>query len=404
MKLSLKGILLALLMGSGPFLSGQSGERWIFEGLITEADVDLAPDLQSGWVLSGSFLFAGVDMVEEPVPAGTPGGRLSGGITGAELTVDLYHQLHFEAVQVPGMAGFDYQDNDPEAEGRDLLGWFLPVRGQLKATGWSARWLQVWLVDSAGKMIPSVPPQISPYGLAFEQAWFRLTFEDGIGTSVHVDGRMDVFAPEGRVDETDGETHWRGVAVDLSRQLVEKDSVIDELREDLAAAQARLSGLRNMVDLLVQERTHLQQENALLAEQAERADPEVEDRIEDLTAEKSLLEAEMQSLSEMNAALAQSLADSEVQRRQMMDELDSLKAIDQLGAETGPPPASVELPLAREGQPVGTMTIVEQPMIIEKPVVVERVVPASGTVGPPASREGDRKAKSTRRHGPRKFR
>jgi hypothetical protein len=304
------------------------------------------------------------------------------------------------------MAGFDYQDNDPEAEGRDLLGWFFPVRGQLKETDWSSRWLQVWLVDPEGKMIDSVPPRISPYGIAFSQAWFRLSFENGNGESVHLDGRMDVFAPEGQAGELDGESHWRGVAIDLSRQLVEKDSVIDELREELAAAQARLSGLRNMVDLLVQERTHLQQENVLLAEQAEQADPEVEARIEDLTAEKSLLEEEMQSLSDMNTALAESLADSELKRRQLMDELDELKALEALGEEEGSPPASVAVPLVREGRPVGTMTIVEEPMVIEKPVVVERVVPAADLAGatPAAAPVKKDKPKSTRRHGPRKFR
>jgi hypothetical protein len=115
--------MVAVLVLCGGGLKAEEGDLWIFEGLITESDPILAPELQSGWVLAGSFLLSQVDMEEEPLAEDNPGGRLTGGISKAEISVDLYHQLHFEAAQIQGPAGFDYQNNDPERDGRDLLGW-----------------------------------------------------------------------------------------------------------------------------------------------------------------------------------------------------------------------------------------------------------------------------------------
>jgi uncharacterized coiled-coil protein SlyX len=404
MKRTFKRIISTILLLACAGLQAEEGDRWIFEGLITEVNPRLAPELQGGWVLAGSFLLAQVEMEEEPLAPEVPGGRLSGGISQAEISVDLYHQLHFEAAQIPGLAGFDYQNDDPERDGRDLLGWFFPVGGQLKESQWSSRWLQVWLVDPEGKMIRDVPPRISPYGIKFKTAWFRLTFANDAGESVFADGRMDVFLPESQVDELDEATHWRGVAVELGNQLMEKDSVISGLRKDLASAQARLSGLRNMVDLLVQEREHLQTENRLLAEEAAKADPEVDAKLTDLTLEKSFLEQAIDELSDQNQTLSESLAASEVERRHLLNKLEDLQRDLEDVIDPTEPPKSIEIDLAKDGRPVGTMTIIEQPMVIEKPVVVEVPVPVISTREPDAPSKPAKKKGRTSRHGPRKFR
>lgn len=396
---------------AGAVLSAQEAEPWLFEGLITEADPALAPDLQSGWVLAGSFLFNRLELQEEPVPPEARGGRLAGGISQAELTIDLYYQLHFEARQVAGLAGFDYQDNDPDFDGRDLLGWFFPVQGDLKESGWSSTWLQVWLADPAGEMIRGVPPRISPYGIPFKSAWFRLTFEDAAGKTAHADGRMDIFAPQAEVDSMDEETSWKGVAIELSDELMRKDSVIEELRQDLAASIARMEGLRNMVDLLVQERESLRQENRLLQEEAAKADPEVQAKLVDLEVEKSLLESRIEELSGQKQALADSLAASEVERRELSRRIEELEAMD------AAPPAgrSARGVVTRENQPVGTITIVEEPMVVEKPVVIEKpvVVERSGPppqavanepVSAPREEQQDNRSRFSKRYGPRKFR
>src|SRR5210317_419877 len=126
---------------------GQGADYWIFEGLITETSTSLAPDLQSGWVLSGSFLLDPLELNAQFTEDNRHSGRMTGGITEGEMTVDLYHQVLFEAFQQPGLAGFDFQDNSIEEDGRDLFGWFFPLVGQLGETGWKSTWLQIWLMD-----------------------------------------------------------------------------------------------------------------------------------------------------------------------------------------------------------------------------------------------------------------
>ncbi|MEX0331657.1 MAG: hypothetical protein AB3N64_09570 [Puniceicoccaceae bacterium] len=403
--------LTALMALGGMGLVAQETEQWLFEGLITEADPALAPDLQSGWVLAGSFFFNRLELQEEPVPPEARGGRLAGGIGQTELTIDLYHQLHFEARQVPGLAGFDYQNNDPDFDGRDMLGWFFPVQGELKDSGWTSRWLQIWLADPEGEMIRNVPPRISPYGIDYQSAWFRLTFENAAGEPVYADGRIDLFAPRTEVDSMDEETSWRGVAIELSDELMRKDSVIEELRQDLAASIARLEGLRNMVDLLVEERESLRQENRILQEEAEKADPQVQEKLTELEVEKSLLESRIDELSGQNQALAESLASSEVERLQLMQQLEDMENLrsQPVADSTGVQSAS-SVVVTRDNQPVGSMTIVEEPMVIEKPVLIEKRIPVKETPPetkvspPPASKEKPKKPRFTKRHGPRKFR
>jgi len=351
-----KLLVTAAIACAGLLVAGQESESWIFEGLITDADPSLAPDLQSGWVLAGSFQFTPLEMEEEPVEAGLRAGRLAGGIANAELTIDLYYQLHFEAQQVPGLVGIDYQDNDPEREGRDLLGWFFPMQGQLKESGWSSRWLQVWLADPEGKMIRAVPPTISPYGVEWKHGWFRLTFARENGETAHVDGRIDFFGPESSL-ETDETGGWKDAATRLSGILMERDSTISNLRAELSQTQARLDGLRQMVDLLVQERSHLQNENALLQEKAKQVDPEIEATLAELTSEKSLLEEQINTLSGRNNALAESLAASEQDRLLLMDRLAELEKLATAGP-TESAPKSAAGPLLFEGKPAGTMTIV----------------------------------------------
>ena len=412
MNATFRVLFLGLITAASLELSGQEAERWLFEGLITEADPALAPDLQSGWVLAGSFLLDRFGLEEEPLRANAPGGRLAGGIGGTELTVDLYYQLHFEASQVPGLAGFDYQNNDPENDGRDMMGWFFPVVGELKDSGWSSQWLQIWLVDPEGKLIRSVPPQISPYGLSFQSAWFRLTFSRDNGETAFADGRIDLFAPEDEAGDPDEEANWRGVAIELSDALMQKDSVIEELRRDLASSIARMGGLRNMVDLLVQERESLREENRILQEEAARADPKGQAKIVDLEVEESLRGTRIEELSEKNKALAESLASSEVERRQLLERLDVLET-----SGPSPVPGSGETESdgtirSRDEKPIGTITIIGNPMVVDKPVEVKQrpVMPnpperrPSAEARQPEPPVEEDKPFFKRRFGPRKFR
>jgi hypothetical protein len=407
----LKRLLVLALLPAAPLggLSAGEGKAWIFEGQITSADPVLAPDLQSGWVLAGSFFFSPMELEEEPVQQQGRSGRLAGGIHDAELTVDLYYQLHFEAFQADGLAGLDYQDDDPDADGRDLFGWFIPMRGRLKDSDWSSRWLQVWLSDPQGRMIRSLPPRFSPHGIEWKSAWFRITFQNGEGESAFVDGYIEVFAPEDQLPSVDGEDRWQGVAIELSELLKQRDLAIGGLRDELSSARDRMNGLQQMVDLMVTERAHLKEENTRLAEQARLADPAVIEKLAGLTAEKVLLEQEISSLRQDSESLETQLAESQLDREQLRlrieqieREISESEEVDLVPAPQ--PPAALPVPGPRIPDPVPETLPAEPPADpAEKPPVAAPAKKSPPPLKPPVE-EPENKSERSWRRGPRKFR
>lgn len=399
----LQRLLLMALTGVGLAVSVHAEPvRWVFEGLITQAAPELAPDLQSGWVLSGSFLFDPLEL-EEAIPMNeVRSGRLEGGISEGELTADLYYRIHFEASQVSGYAGFDYQKNDPDQDGRDLIGWFLPMAGQLKESGWRSTWLQVWLSDPEGRMLPTAPPAVPPGGFQWEAAWFRLSFINDNGQEAAAEGRMEIFSPESAVERRDPESELSAIISDLGNRLVERDATIAELRADLASQRDRLSGLRSMVDLLVDERAALRSEVGRLEEQVQLVDPTVQEELAEKTAEKALLEQQIAEMNEANVALEARLGKSEARRRELMDRIADLENAIGGSVETASPsPVNAEGTItAPDGSEVGKISVFQAPMVIEKEVPVTNSEPLSGYQAPPPKPDPP----STRRFGPRKFR
>jgi hypothetical protein len=396
----LSALALGALWACAPV--GAAPLPWTFEGLLTRVDPVLAPELKSGWVLSGTFALDFMEMEEdgETGPAARAG-RLVGGISGTELTVDLYYRLHFEAWQAEGLAGFDFLDDDPDADGRDVMGWFFPMAGRLKDSPWSLDWLQIWISDPGGKMIRTRPPVIPPSGLAWQAGWFRMAFSDADGAAAYAEGPLDLFAPVAEADESQRERDWARMVRDLGARLEDRDRELAAVREELAQASARVQGLRNMVDLLVQERSHLEAENARLREQATLVDPEAEQRMADLLAGKALLEQELSDLDGRNLALVDRLEASERERLKLLERIGDLEAE---AAEPVEAPARVrsrEPVTGPEGREFGFITVFEQPMVVEKPVpmpVPQALRQPSESQAPPAPET------PARRFGPRKFR
>jgi len=427
MKNRVRQILATIAMSvMGTCLGAQTGERWIFEGLITESDPSLAPQLQSGWVLAGSFLMNTLEMEEQFVDEETRSGRITGGITEAEMTVDLYYQVLFQAAQQPGLIGFDFQDNNPEENGRDLFGWFFPLKGKLADTEWVSTWLQIWLMDPDGKMIRYSPVKISPYGIKWKSGWFRLTFANEKGETAHADGRIELFSPESNVDEMD-RSPWQAAAADLSRQLMERDSTISLLQSELTEAKSRLDGLRRMVDLLVEERANLQEDNELLKKRAEAADPKILEKLAEITAEKSLLESRINDLSGENDLLQLRLGKSEQERHQLLQNIENLQnqrpkqelPVFNEPPESDPvesvipqpvllPPMPEPLPPIPEPEPVvpATAPPENEPVTKEQPLEepANEMQREEQTAVPDTDEQDREKVRSTRRWGPRKFR
>lgn len=376
---------------------------WVYEGLITQADPSLSPDLQSRWVLSGSFRFDPLQLEEDFSSEDFRTGRLSGGISQGELTVDLYHSVHFEAIQEGSMAGFDYEVNDRDNGGRDLLGWFLPMEGQLKESGWSSRWLQVWLADPDGRMLRVAPPRIPPAGFDWKAGWFRLTFVNLSGEVAYVEGRMEVFSPESSLARE--EDSWSVALGNLGRKLQERDQTILSLREELARARNRMDSLRQMVDLLMEERSHLEDESARLQKEVEALDPGTREALAEVHAEKALLEEELAVLKERNVALVESLSGSSLEQRQLLERLNALEAAAEqqaLDQEAAPAPSITEVPITdREGNQIGIITYQHEPEITESLVFFP---PKQVSGESPPENRAPRNISLSRRFGPRKFR
>jgi hypothetical protein len=376
---------------------------WVFEGLLNEVDPLLAPDLVSGWVLSGSFRLNPLELEEEPTGDSIRTGRLTGGLHGAELTVDLYHQVRFAAEQRSGLAGVDYVNNDPEHGGRDLLGWFIPVDGALGAGEWRLQWFQAWLVDPAGDMLPTAPPAFPPGGFSWRDGWFQLVFRNSAGDTARAGGVLQIFSPELEPVAGSADKAWEAVVAGLSNRLLERDREVAELQAELDEARSRLEGLRRMVDLLVDERSHLEADSERLREALEVADPEAaREQMTELEIRNALLEEELAKMETLNGDLEARLAELQRERGELRQEL----ALRSAEAEEEPEPTPLEA-TGRVQSPMGlgegVLTVFEQPMIIERIVPREPVEPAGAAgVRPPV--EPVRDASPKRRPGPRKFR
>lgn len=392
---------LSLLAGMCSLLHAE-GERWVLEGLLNEVDPRLAPDLVSGWVLSGSFVLDVEALSVAHTGAEAAQRRVAGGITSGELTVDLYHQVAFEALQRPGLAGLDLSDNEPANEGRDLLAWFIPLEGALGETDWQLHWFQVWLSDPEGRMLSGEGVQQLSGRLAWEAAWFRLTFLDPSGDPAYADGPLTLFAPEITLSETETLNTWRKAVAGLAGTLKERDARIAALETDLAEAETRVQGLRSMVDLLVEERRHLQAEQSRLRAALEDAKPELaQRRLEEARIELALLEEELQSAQARNESMAR-------ERTLLAHERDEL--LERLEASPMPEEQLQHRPAATESsgrvnlpgtEATGAFQVFEAPMIIERPMPV--AVPPSPVVVQPQAGERESE-RASRRLGPRKFR
>jgi hypothetical protein len=399
----LSAVWIGLLALPGFSVAGEPETDWVFEGLLNEVDPLLAPDLVSGWVLSGSFRLNPLELEEEPAGDSIRTGRLTGGLHGAELTVDLYRQVRFAAQQRSGLAGVDYVNNDPEHEGRDLLGWFIPVDGELGTGEWRLQWLQAWLVDPAGKMLPTAPPAFPPGGFTWRDGWFQLVFRNSAGETARAGGVLEVFSPEVEPAAGSADTAWEAVVAGLSNRLLERDREVAELAAELNEARARLEGLRRMVDLLVDERSHLEADSKRLREALEATDPQLaREQMTELEVRNALLEEDLARVETLNVELETRLADLQRERGDLRQKL----AVRSAEAEEEPEPtplASMGRVQSPMGLGEGVLTVFEQPMIIERIAPRDSVEPADAEAVP-LPVEPVRDASPKRRPGPRKFR
>ena len=347
--------------------SDDGTDRWFFEGVVETVPDALEERILPGWRLEGSFLFTALDQEVADLSADGGEGRLIGGVRALGFTFTEYYQPMLSGVQAEGWAGFDYRDNDPEADGRDWMGWFFPLRSPAEDADWEPKWLQVWLFDPEGRLLRQRPPVLSPYGLDWDSAWFRLRMRNHEeDLTADVEGPLRLFDPSLGQPRPPANERLRAAVDDLAERLRERDRLLQLHTDELLEARERLRGLRAMVDLLVQERANLEKENARLQEQLEATDPRERERLAALEAEKALLASELEGLEEEREALASRLAKAE---SRILRQLDEIRKLEAEAAETA---SSEKEP--RE-YPARSIAVAESPMIIEKPPQLENPSP-----------------------------
>lgn len=354
--------------------TGAAEDLWFFEGVVEQVDAALVPDLQSGWVLAGSFYLDAMAMQEVDVNAPAGAGRLLSGITAAELAIELYYQTQFYTEQNDGYAGVDYFSGR-SGEADDRLHWFIPMAGELGETGFRAGWLHMGLAAEAGGLIRRLPVQFPPQGLAWQSGWFRLQLIHDELEPVWVQGRMEVFAPEAALPvEALTQPDWAARADELARRLRQQDEMVRELSTSLQAAQLRIDNLRELTTALITERQLLEDENVRLLQRWETVDADGRVLLDGLKAERALLEEELQQLERVNTELLEELLAEQTERAQLQRDLARLQAKQEAPAPELPQRQShvpVEHPLLGTS---ATMTIVERHVPDAQPVIVPRTI------------------------------
>jgi hypothetical protein len=385
-------LLFAVLFSTAAGFSADSAgaedgtDRWFFEGVVERVPDELGETIRTGWRLEGSFLFTALNQELVSESAEGSEGRLVGGVADLGFALTEYYQPLVGGAQGEGPAGFDYRDNDPAADGRDWMGWFFPLQSTERNPDWEPQWLQVWLFDPEGQLLQQRPPVLSPYGLDWDSAWFRLRMRNhGEDLTADIEGPLRVFDPslgQPLPSETD---RLLAAVEDLAERLRERDRLLQLRTGELLEAKERLRGLRAMVDLLVEERASLEKENERLQVQLDSTDPRERERLAALEAEKALLASELDSLETERDGISSRLAKAESRILRQLDTIRDLEA--EVAAAASPEDAPREFPER-------TIAVAESPMIIEKAVTREK--PSA-----PAKSSGNSKRRSFR---PLKFR
>jgi hypothetical protein len=379
--------------------SGEAGVPWMFEGLLETVGNELVPRLQTGWVLSGTFLIEPEKMEALRLDGDGTYNRQEGGLSGLELTVDLYYQAEFSAVQSEGPSGYDWQPHNDESEASEGMGWYFPIRGSLAATAWEARWIQFWLFDSSAELFHELPLESAETALSWESGWFRIAFAGGNGADWQwVEGPITVFAPLADVESRDPVAELEGIVRHLGTQLRERDGLLRELERSLESAHGRIAAMETMVDALIRERTHLREEVEQLQAERMTAPAPGDDPLPALEAELVLARQRQAALEERATELADALATAGIERQKLEAELEAAQAVaSEFAAMSG---GSLEK---------SDFILEPGPTVIERPVIVHEIVYRDreadlepGTV--PASSDEPTERSKRKPRGPRKFR
>lgn len=383
--------LLLVLFQASVEAESSDAATWVYEGRLDHVDGALVPELKSGWVLSGSFLYDAARMRPDMDAAAAGRTRYAGGIEGAEATVDLYYQLKTSALQGDGPAGYDWMAD--EADASSQIHFFIPLKGALEGTDWTLRWLQLVLRGAWGEASPTVLKS----GFTWDSGYFRLIYGDSDGASAEAWGALTLFGRSGEAELKESAT-WEAALTDLARSLESRDATIISLEEALAQTRSKVAALQAMLDLMAGQRLELEAENERLEERLQAWPEEERSRQAGEAAERALLTEALANAETRNVALVAQVEAMTTHAASLQLRLDALAA----EAPAIPQPALVEQDAegpAEEARSEGMRSEASAVLVRTPPTASPPAVSAKGPLAEAAATE-----RPERRLGPSKFR
>lgn len=297
--------------------------KWVFEGQIWEIDTELESFFGADAVFSGSFELS----LFEPYLADDPAGGqyFEGGVEEAEITLDRNHRALLKGIQGDGWPIVDLRVGS-EA---DSVVFIIPLVAASADTDPGLVWLEMGLHGQLGSLFenPSEWPDWESE-FAWDWGWFRLSFDSGqTGQRRVLEGGLDVFAMS--VGELSAEARLElmsEVVSELALDLDERDSLIVDLRGQLAAAEERIAGLNRTLDRVWSEQDRLRAERDRLLEVSPVGDEELWiQRLAEKEAQLALLDEAHQHLQVDYERLQYAFEDADSERRRLRGEVEGLR-------------------------------------------------------------------------------
>lgn len=300
---------------------------FIFEGRLERMDSQLAPTLREGQVLSG-FFSVFMDAEAEDLEAAPEQARYAGVLPEGDFIFDVNHVIAYQGFRGGGDGWLTLTQGDETDEApSDVYGVTLPVEGSaFGEKKWQPRWLQIWLTGEPGEMLATLNVQGPPESI--RSGWFRISFwDEAAAEEVAAEGTITYIGPEGEaLSPTEQIAQLERVVADLSARLSAAETETGRLREELESARRRVNGLNQTLDVLITERSFLQQEMERLEATTGEADAELLEQVAGLEARRVLMEESKKRLETINAELARSVQRREQELLEARNEIQRLIA------------------------------------------------------------------------------
>ena len=306
---------IALFLGS-PFLalSGLAAEEdlsyFVFEGVVEQVDAGLEDQVKPGWTFAGSL------EADSPVLAEAP--------VSFEYTLDERHIVEWFGTGLSEPPAERFFGEAQNAEDENWVYVRIPVEHEAALSAETfPGWVEFWLrADENG----GLPDRGNDAG------YFRLhIWLSEWGAYRNVDGSLWTFSLGSFDDDPEAQIALlEGLVAELRTEVTATTAERDVLRGRVEFLAGRLEGLGQTIDYILVEKQMLEAQLKGYEAAGSNPDPDLAvaaltEQLAKVDAERTLLSAENERLTDEATGLAEALAASEVDKLRMQAELEMLR-------------------------------------------------------------------------------